>query len=122
MPILVLRLPSTALARFASEQNLRREPTRPRKTLGSLQNRTMLTQSRKREYGQSSSDGEDDVPLMKRMRDNIVVQAGPVSRSRSACSTTVNPGLGDSNQPTTKDEVPIPSVSVITKSEERETY
>jgi hypothetical protein len=115
MPVLVLRLPSTALARFASEQNPRREPTRPRKILGSLQNRTMLTQSRKREYGQSSSDDEDDVPLMKRMRDNIVVQAGPVSRSRSACSTTVN-------QPTTKDEVPIPSVSAVTNSKERETY
>jgi hypothetical protein len=122
MPVLVLRLPSTALARFASEQNPRREPTRPRKILGSLQNRTMLTQSRKREYGQSSSDDEDDVPLMKRMRDNIVVQAGPVSRSRSACSTTVNPSLGDSNQPTTKDEVLIPSVSAVTNSKERETY
>jgi hypothetical protein len=82
----------------------------------------MLTQSRKREYGQSSSDDEDDVPLMKRMRDNIVVQAGPGSRSRSACGTTVNPSLGDSNQLTAKDEIPIPSVSVITKSEKRETY
>jgi hypothetical protein len=122
MPVLVLRLPPTALARFASEKIPRREPTRPRKILGSLRNRTMLTQSQKREYGQSSSDDEDDVPLMKRMRDNIVVQAGPVSRSRSACSTTVNPSFGDSNQPTTKDEVLIPSVSAVTNSKERETY